>query len=28
MPGFTAGFGGFKGDGELLFGFGLTDELA
>jgi hypothetical protein len=25
---FAAGFGGFEGDGELLLGFGLADELA
>jgi hypothetical protein len=24
----AAGFGGFQGDGQLLFGFGLADELA
>ena len=24
----AAGFGGFKGDGELLFGFGLADEFS
>jgi len=28
IEGFAAGFGGFKGDGELLFGLGLADELA
>jgi hypothetical protein len=27
VEGFAAGFGGFKGDGELLFGFGLADEF-
>jgi len=26
--GLRRGFGGFKGDGELLFGLGLADELA
>ena len=25
---FAAGLGGFKGDGQLLFGFRLADELA
>ena len=28
VEGFAAGFGGFEGDGELLFGFGLADELS
>ena len=28
IEGFTAGFGGFKGDRKLLFGFGLADEFA
>ena len=28
VEGFAAGFGRFQGDGELLFGFGLADELA
>ena len=27
VEGFAAGFGGFEGDGELLFGFGLADEF-
>lgn len=27
VEGFAAGFGGFEGDGELLLGFGLADEL-
>ena len=27
VEGFATGFGGFEGDGELLFGFGLADEL-
>ncbi len=28
VEGLAAGFGGFQGDGELLLGFGLADELA
>jgi hypothetical protein len=28
VEGLTAGFGGFKGDGQLFLGFGLADELA
>jgi hypothetical protein len=27
VEGFAAGFGSFKSDGELLFGFGLADEF-
>ena len=27
VEGFAAGFGGFEGDSELLFGFGLADEF-
>lgn len=27
VEGFAAGLGGFEGDGQLLFGFGLADEL-
>ena len=28
VQGLAAGFGGFKGDGQLFFGLGLADELA